>query len=57
MSRIPSSEIERIKSSISLIDWVRGQGYVVKKQGKDFSLSCPFQKIRDKNKGHAQKSH
>ena len=42
MPRIPQDEIARIKSTVSLLDWVRGQGYEVKKQGKDYALSCPF---------------
>jgi DNA primase len=42
MPRIPQSEINRIKSEVSLLDWVRGQGYEIKKVGKDYSLCCPF---------------
>jgi DNA primase catalytic core len=42
MARIPQSEIDRIKSTVSLLDWVRGQGLEVKKQGKDYALCCPF---------------
>ena len=42
MPRIPQSEIDRIKSDVSLLDWIRGQGYGVSKQGKDYALSCPF---------------
>jgi DNA primase catalytic core len=42
MPRIPASEIDRIKTEVSLLDWVRGQGYEVKKQGKDYGLCCPF---------------
>ena len=42
MSRIPQVEIERIKTSIGLLDWAKGQGYEIKKQGKDYVLTCPF---------------
>ena len=42
MPRISADEINHIKSTVSLLDWVRGQGYEVKKQGKDYALSCPF---------------
>jgi DNA primase len=42
MARVPPQEIERIKSTVSLLDWVRGQGYELKKVGKDYSLCCPF---------------
>ena len=42
MARISQEEIERIKSSVSLLDCVRGQGYEMKRQGKDYALCCPF---------------
>jgi len=42
MARISQEEINRIKSSVSLLDWVRGQGYELKKQGKDYAVLCPF---------------
>ena len=42
MARIPQSEIDRIKSEVNLLDWIRGQGVEVKKQGKDYALCCPF---------------
>ena len=42
MARIPQHEIERIKSTVSLVEWARGQGYELKKQGKDYAVCCPF---------------
>lgn len=42
MARISQFEINHIKSTVSLLDWVRGQGVEVKKQGKDYALCCPF---------------
>ena len=42
MARIPQSEIERIKSNVSLLDWAKGQGYELKKQGKNYAVLCPF---------------
>ncbi|ODS22421.1 hypothetical protein AB835_14235 [Candidatus Endobugula sertula] len=42
MARISQDEINRVKSTVSLLDWVRGQGYEVKKQGKDYAVLCPF---------------
>ncbi len=42
MPRIPQSEIDRIKSEVSLVNWAKGQGYELKKQGKDYAVLCPF---------------
>ena len=42
MARISQDEINRVKSTVSLLDWVRGQGYEVSRQGKDYAVLCPF---------------
>ena len=42
MARIPSDQIESIKSDISLLRLVESQGYQPKKQGKDYVMCCPF---------------
>lgn len=42
MARLADEVIERIKRDISLVRLVESQGYVLKKHGKDYSLSCPF---------------
>jgi DNA primase len=42
MARIPESEIERLKASVSLLRLVEAGGYTVKAQGKDRVLCCPF---------------
>ena len=42
MPRIAESEIDRIKSEISLLDWVRTEGLEPVKRGKDWVVLCPF---------------
>lgn len=42
MPRIAESEIERIKSDISLLDWVRSEGLEPQRRGKDWVVLCPF---------------
>ena len=42
MARIPSDQLEKIKTEVSLLELVKRQGYEVKKQGKDYALCCPF---------------
>ncbi len=42
MARLPNDQIERIKTDISLLRLVEGQGYKVIKQGKDHAVACPF---------------
>lgn len=42
MPRISESELERIKSGVSLLDWVRGEGLEPRKRGQDWVVLCPF---------------
>lgn len=42
MPRIAESEIDRIKSEISLLEWVRSEGLEPRKRGKDWVVLCPF---------------
>ncbi|MEY0399675.1 CHC2 zinc finger domain-containing protein, partial [Providencia rettgeri] len=42
MPRIPKSEIDVLKRTVSLLSLVKSQGYTVKKQGKDYAVRCPF---------------
>ena len=42
MALLPESEIEKLKTDISLLSLVRDQGYDLKKQGKDYAICCPF---------------
>lgn len=42
MPRIPKSEIDELKRSVSLLSLAKSQGHAVKKQGKDYALKCPF---------------
>lgn len=42
MPRIAESEIDRLKSDISLLDWVRSEGLKPRKRGKDYVVLCPF---------------
>ena len=42
MPRIAESEIDRLKSDVSLLDWVRGEGLEPVRRGKDWVVLCPF---------------
>lgn len=42
MPRIAPEEIDRLKSDVSLLDWVRGEGLAVRKRGRDYVVLCPF---------------
>ena len=42
MARIPTDQLERIKTEISLLRLVESQGYAVTQQGKDHAIHCPF---------------
>ena len=42
MPRISPEELERIKSEVSLLDWVRDEGLKTVKRGKDWVVLCPF---------------
>jgi DNA primase catalytic core len=42
MPRIPESELERLKTEVSLVRLVEASGVVLQKQGKDFAGRCPF---------------
>lgn len=43
MPRIPESEIERLKSEVSVERMVEASGIELKKSGKDRLGCCPFQ--------------
>lgn len=42
MPRIAESEIDRLKSEISLLDWVGSEGLEPRKRGNDYVVLCPF---------------
>ena len=42
MARIPDSEIERLKSEVSVQRLVEASGIELKKSGKDIIGQCPF---------------
>ena len=42
MARIPDSELERLKSEVSVQRLVEASGLVLKRQGKDYAGQCPF---------------
>ena len=42
MPRLPEELIERIKKDIDLVQLIQSQGYQLKKNGKDYLLSCPW---------------
>ena len=42
MARIPESDVERLKTEISLVRLIESSGIEIKKSGKDFACRCPF---------------
>ena len=42
MARLPESEIQRLKSDVSLVRLVEAQGHAVRRQVKDVAIRCPF---------------
>ena len=42
MARIPESEIERLKESVSVQHLAQSSGLELKKRGKDLHARCPF---------------
>jgi len=42
MARMPAETVRRIKNDIDLLGLVEGQGFEVRRQGKDHVVSCPF---------------
>ena len=42
MARIPDSELERLKTDVSLLRLIEASGLTFKKQGKDYAAHCPF---------------
>jgi len=42
MPRLPEELIQRIKRDIDLVQLTQSQGYELKKNGKDYRLSCPW---------------
>jgi DNA primase len=47
MARIPESEVERIKSEVSLVRLIEGAGHTLKPQGKDLAMRCPLHEDDD----------
>jgi len=42
MARIPETEIERLKSEVSVERLIESSGITLKKTGKDLAGQCPF---------------
>lgn len=42
MPRLPEELINQIKQNIDLVQLIQSQGYQLKKNGKDYLLSCPW---------------
>lgn len=42
MARLADEVVARIKAEVSLVRLIEGQGRVLKKQGKDYVMACPF---------------
>jgi len=47
MARIAESEIERLKTEVSLVRLVESSGVELKKHGKDYLGLCPFHDDRE----------
>jgi DNA primase len=47
MARIPDTEIERLKQTVSLLSLARAQGIELKKHGQDYLGLCPFHDDND----------
>ncbi len=52
MARIPDSEIERLKSEVSVERLIESCGIPLKKTGKDLTGCCPFHEERLVVRGH-----
>ena len=42
MPRIPDSELERLKTEVSLLHLIQAQGHTLAKRGRDWSMRCVF---------------
>ncbi|WP_299146765.1 CHC2 zinc finger domain-containing protein [uncultured Tateyamaria sp.] len=42
MPRISDDEVLRLKQDVSLLEWVKAEGFETHKQGKDWVILCPF---------------
>ncbi|WP_448511297.1 CHC2 zinc finger domain-containing protein, partial [Photorhabdus sp. MH8.4] len=42
MTRIPDTDLARLKQTVSLLGLARKQGRAMKKRGEDYVLRCPF---------------
>jgi len=42
MPRLPEELIQQIKNNVDLVQLIQSQGYELKKNGKDYRLSCPW---------------
>lgn len=42
MPRIPDSELDRLKTEVSLVRLIEARGIALVKQGKDLAARCPF---------------
>ena len=42
MARIPDSELDRLKTEVSLVRLIEARGIALVKQGKDLAARCPF---------------
>ena len=42
MPRIPDSELERLKTEVSLLRLIQSQGHVLAKRGREWAMRCIF---------------
>ncbi len=47
MPRLPEELINQIKQSVDLVQLIQSQGYSLKKNGKDYLLSCPWHEDKE----------
>ena len=42
MARFTDSQLNKLKTDISLVRLIQSQGYELKQQGKEYMMCCPF---------------
>ena len=42
MARLADTDIEKLKTEVSLLRLIESQGCQPRKQGKDYVIACPF---------------
>jgi len=42
MPRFSDNQVDKIKSSVAILEQAKAQGYTLKSQGSEYALCCPF---------------